>query len=148
MKLYMSALLATLALVFLAPTQVAAETTDLVAGRNITIGTVSVNADGGDVVVAYQITEPGWCIGLTHLYLGDTPPVKGAPGQFPYQADAGCAQSFEYRVPLTASFLYVAAHAEVERTDGGKGETAWGTGTDRLRGGWGTYFQVIFSVPE
>ena len=148
MKKSIAIFFAALALGFLLPSTATADTTDLVAGRHILVGTVSVTADGGDVVVRYEITEPGWCIGLTHLYLGTEPPVKGAPGRFPYQADAGCAQSFEYRVPLNAPALYVAAHAEVARTGGGKGETAWGAGTDRLRGGWGTYFQVIFSVPE
>jgi hypothetical protein len=129
------------------PVTATAETTDLVAGRNMTIGTVTATPDGGDLVVTYTVTEPGWCIGLTHLYVGATPPEKGAPGRFPYQGDAGCSQSFEYRVPLTSFAPYVAAHAEVEQI-GGKGETAWGTGTERLRGGWGTYFRVIVSVPE
>ncbi len=147
MRKYLPFIFLAVLVMVLIPYPASAVETTLVAGRHIEIGTVSAVADGAELVVTYTITEPGWCIGLTHLYVGDTPPVKGAPGRFPYHADAGCAQSFEYRVPLASGAPYVAAHAEVDRING-KGETAWGTGTDRLRGGWGTYFRVIVSVPE
>ena len=147
MKNYLPLLCIALVAMVITPYAASADEVALVAGRHFEIGTVSVTADGAEVVVRYEITEPDWCLGLTHLYVDAAPPIKGAPGRFPFQGEAGCAQSFEYRVPLTNLAPFVAAHAEVSRTNG-KGETAWGVGTDRLRGGWGTYFRVIFSVPE
>lgn len=85
----------------------------LYAGQHTEVGVVDLYINGDTTTVDYTITTPGWCLNLTHLYVGTTEPEKIAPGQFPYaHADLGCTQFDSYEVP-TSQCGYVAAHAEV-----------------------------------
>jgi len=89
-----------------------ADTKMLYAGQNQLVGLVNTTYSGGNLVVDYQITESGWCLGKTHLYVGEKVPKKSAPGSFPYSHDLGCAQSDNFTIPID-SCTYIAAHAEV-----------------------------------
>lgn len=94
------------------------ETHKLYAGQYTEVGEVTIATDSVTqlITVSYEMTQSGWCLAGTHLYVGTTAPTSGAPGQFPYQhANLGCTQSDYYEVPVTAPIesYYVAAHAEV-----------------------------------
>jgi hypothetical protein len=82
-----------------AGTEADPEVIDLIAGQNITVGTVSVWNDCDELHVTYEITKEGWCLTETHLAVAqvgvydspssdDIPQTKKGnpiPGQFPYQ---------------------------------------------------------------
>ena len=66
--------------------------TDLIADGGsvdtaIDVGDVSVWNDDTNLYVKYGITETGWVITGTHLYVGTNEPPTSAPGQFPYDDD-------------------------------------------------------------
>ena len=64
--------------------------TDLVAGQTLTVGTVSVEQQGTDLVVTYQIAAGSdWYLTETHLYLGTEPPAKPSPGACRPKTSAG-----------------------------------------------------------
>ena len=122
----------------------AAQTTDLIAGQHILVGTFDISVQGADGIFRYQITEPGWCIGKVHLYLGITPPLKSAPGRFPVHGDGDCSETVTLQVPLgdlASSGFFFAAHAEVRQVGGAGGgrETAWANNPFPLSHGWGSY---------
>jgi len=120
------------------------ETTKMIAGggqyddncTGIEVGTITIIDDGTTITVKYEITETGWLIDETHLYVGpeeDIPANNGGNpkiGQFPYGG--------EYDPGLTSVTIVisgddypecgfvVAAHAAVS-TDT-EDETAWGYG--------------------
>ncbi len=101
-------------------------TADLIAGQHILVGTFSATINGPDGLFEYRITQPGWCLGVTHLYLAQTPPIKAAPGRFPFHGEDGCTQSYTFEVPLgslASSGFYLAAHAEVHRTSAAAAES-------------------------
>ena len=52
----------------------------LYAGQHIPVGKVVVSDDGTTLNVVYEITELGWCITTTHLYVGTKPPKKAISG--------------------------------------------------------------------
>jgi len=108
----------------LASASLNAETKMLYAGQNQLVGMVNTTYSGGNLVVDFQMTESGWCLGKTHLYVGEEAPKKSAPGSFPYSHEnLGCAQSDSFVVP-TNSCAYVAAHAEVHEWTVPFGSTA------------------------
>jgi len=86
-------------------------TVPLYAGQHYLVGNVVVSDAGGYLTVQYNVTEPGWTLGETHVYVGLTAPKKSAPGQFPYKAGEPVA--------VTAGKTYfIAAHAEVYKLCG------------------------------
>jgi len=131
---------------------------DLLAGQTIKVGTLTVKVDGTDLVVTYSITEPGWELGETHLYVGTSVPAKSAPGQFPYGPEEVVANEVEYVIPF-ADFgelpVCIAAQAEVRKQTGVdpdtgeliyQEETAWAEGV-LIRPGknWAMYFTFPLS---
>ena len=96
---------------------------DLVAGQNEVVGTVEVTNDGTYISVNYTVTG-GWCLTEAHVYVGETPPSKAAPGQFNYNNDAlSCVTSHDtgsINVDISGfAQVYIAVHGVVE---GGEGE--------------------------
>jgi hypothetical protein len=91
----------------------------LYAGQHTPVGIVELSVNPNDQIqVDYTITEPGWCLNTTHLYVGLEEPAKIAPGQFPYAHEGlGCTQVDSYFYPWedipTSECGYVAAHAVV-----------------------------------
>jgi hypothetical protein len=67
-------------------------TVDLVAGRTIDVGSVTVLEDDGELIVTLKTDFP-WCIEEVHVGIGETvddiPQRRGnpVPGQFPYSDD-------------------------------------------------------------
>ena len=77
--------------------------TNLCAGQDIDIGNTIVTNDGTTLFVTYEITEPGWLITKTHLYVGKNIPPTSSPGQFPYNdSDAVSVTNtmVTYEIPL------------------------------------------------
>jgi hypothetical protein len=95
---------------------VAADTTviDLVAGQNEVIGNVTVEQVGDDLVVTYNITEAGWCLTTTHLYVGSEPAQRHSPGRFPYQHEnLDCVTVDVFTISdIDTDTVYIAAHAD------------------------------------
>ena len=83
---------------------------DLWAGQNINVGNLNVKVDGTDLVVTYTITEPGWELIETHLYVGKTNPkvdLNSAPGQFPYSEEHDPAVlTVTYIIPISGIDSY------------------------------------------
>lgn len=109
------------------------QTFDLLAGKNINIGSVNVWEDTDNLYVQYLITENDWEITETHLHiaanLGDIPKTaKGnpIPGQFAYSQNHDPAvDNYTYAISLAdlgsiGENLVIAAHAAVQH---------WGTQT-------------------
>ncbi|NVM57462.1 MAG: hypothetical protein HWN51_05020 [Desulfobacterales bacterium] len=126
----------------------------------IPVGQVTVAVSDSSLIVTFTTTGD-WEMTETHLYVGDIPPDKLAPGKFPFKhEDLGGVTSDEYVIPLAqGGILYIAAHAVVETDDGcWQEETAWGwlrchsytfgrgnqdpTYVPALSG-WGWYFRVL-----
>lgn len=169
-KLIMLLLVATLA-VAVVPVAVMAQailpfTTDLIAdGRDtaLDVGDLTVGIDG---TITFQVDEAStdWRLEETHLYVGDKPPAKSSPGQFPYKnEELGGVDSDSYTVDLAAADLnhdgtvYIAAHAELIMQigvdpDTGEpiyaDETAWAEGDEPIGKGknWATCFSVTLPV--
>lgn len=93
-----------------------ASTRTLFAGKNQPIGEVETFFIGNQLVVTVQVTEVGWCLGASHLYVGNEAPTSAAPGQFPYYHDLGCSLSDTYMVDVDAVDQYVAYHAESKQS--------------------------------
>lgn len=92
-------------------------TVPLVAGQSIVVGEVVVDL-GGDPVVRFSITNAGWMITETHVYLGENPPKKAAPGSFPFQHSGLYANTDEYssaEIGEIGGCQYAAVHAVVEK---------------------------------
>jgi hypothetical protein len=98
--------------------------TELIAGQNLTVGAVSVEYNGDELIVTFEVTEDGWYLTETHLYVGSEPPSKTAPGQFPFQHEGLHATTDAYTLSLSALGFAAgdcpifAAHAVVERVVG------------------------------
>ena len=114
----------------------------LVAGRHMDVGTVDVAMAGEDLLVTYNILEPGVYLKEIHLDIFTTveqfkkcrklSPGGAIPGKFAYK---GCWSSDEqltnHTVKIPSSYLdeivgdadcfYIATHAALSN-----GETAWG----------------------
>jgi len=76
----------------------------LLAGQDIDVGTLKVEVVGDYLEVTYEITEPGWELLETHLYVGKTNPegLTSAPGQFPYSEEHDLVvPTFTYIIPIS-----------------------------------------------
>jgi len=126
-RVYASALVATLIFVLSAGSPATASgspscfETPLIAGQHEVIGSVLVDDNGSNVYVTYRITEPGWYMTGSHLYIGLTPPAKAAPGSFPYKHSHDGVTEYTYCIPLSSiagysagDCLVIAAHADVK----------------------------------
>jgi hypothetical protein len=139
-------------------TSSAAEVVTLFADQEIDVGTLTVEVVGGNLVIAYAITNSEWELGDTHLYVGIEAPTKSAPGRFPYGPEV--AVDGVYTIPLTdfpgAITLNIAAQAEIGMideygdpvidpdTEEQIEETAWAEGDQiRLGKNWAMYFTFI-----
>lgn len=117
--------------------------TVLVAGQRFIVGRVTVETDGSNLIVIYDTSAYGWAMAESHLYVGETPPEKAAPGKFPYTSnpdnqppdDTMYAKEIspyihKYIIPLDTitvspgDTVYIAAHAS-------DGDTAWAVGEYR-----------------
>jgi len=124
--------------------------TDLVVGsKKQEIGNVSVNYDEGNIYVTYHITEDGWELLKTNLYIGIEPLLNSSPGQFPFSKEISDSQHLdEYVIPYTeitnfsfGDILYFAAYAEVKKDSDTEG--AWGNGIEiNPDMNWAMYFSV------
>jgi len=109
-----------------------------------------------------DVANTDWRLDETHLYVGDAPPTKSAPGRFPYKDEnLGGVVSDEYAFNLSEIDLdgdlivYVAAHAQLTRQTGvdeaGEPiyayETTWAQGDNPIGKGknWATYFVLDFN---
>jgi len=117
-----------------------ASVTDLKADQTLTVGTVTVDVIGTNLVVTYTITASNWYFLETHLavalQLSSIPQTKSGnpiPGRFAYTMDhvppdatgSGGTTSYTYTIPLSeiganpGDTVYIAAQA-------GVGQFAWG----------------------
>ena len=146
-------------------------TVTLFTDQTLPVGTLTVAVVGGDLIVTYDITDSGWELLETHLYVGKLAPKKSAPGRFPYGPEHVYILSpGVYTIPLAdfdgATTLYIAAHAEIGMIDEfgdpvldvpeiGEQieETAWATGEEGFEPippgkNWAMYFEFVLVVPE
>lgn len=93
--------------------------TNLYAGQNILVGDVTVNTDGVNYVITYNITDSGYCLSETHLSVVSNPenfPMSGGGnpknGHFEYKNSHDCVDSYSYVVPMSKG-NYIAAHGVV-----------------------------------
>ncbi len=122
------------------------EIVDFMAGQHYLAGNIIVGNDKENLYVTY-LTKDGWQFKATHLYIGENPPLKAAPGQFPYKSKHSPATTeYTYVFPLETltDCMVIAAHAEVQKVVDGvvvQSETAWGKG-DRIavNGNWSMMF--------
>lgn len=132
------------------PTAVLCQTSDLIAGQNIVVGTVDVYIDGLTLSVVYN-TIPGWNLDETHMSIGnctDDIPTTGSGnpkvGHFEYSAihTAGTSVVTYTTDSTTLPFeTCVASHAVVTSSTG-QNETAWGAGIGFPGRAWATYMQL------
>jgi len=135
--------------------------TNLIAGQNINVGTVTIEPGDGELLVTYEITEPGWCMTESHLHVAtaweDIPQKNGnpVPGQFDYASYYDpCVTSDTYVIPAeegwcAEDYLYIAAHAVVRKQIGVDEygnpiyqiETAWGEGPNFPGKNWAMYIE-------
>ena len=130
--------------------------TALIAGQNMTAGTVDVSFDGTYLTITYSTTSE-WTIGVTHLSIGncadDPIPTNGGGnpqiGQFEYN-DSHPDDTHEVTYVIDASNLddnyCFAAHAEVHSAGGD--ETAWAEGLDFPGNSWAMYVSSNLSDCE
>lgn len=97
----------------------------LFAGQHDEVGTVTVEVDGDVLTFTYEI-EPPLVITEFHFYIGNDPPDKSAPGQFPVkQENIVMTQDYPSYVwtkllsdlSINVDCPIIAAHAVVERMD-------------------------------
>ena len=122
-----------------------AEVVTLLADQTVEVGTLTVVVVGDNLEVTYEITDPGWELLETHLYVGKTDPkdLTSAPGQFPYSELPLSTISQTYTIALSdidsyelvkgkkwhaednpgiglADVIYIAAQAEIGMVDNGE----------------------------
>lgn len=82
------------------------------------VGNVTVTDDGTNLYVTFNITAPGWTMGLAHLYVGTDNPTTASPGQLGHNSGSlANVTTHTFTIPLgswnTGTQLKLAAHAEV-----------------------------------
>ncbi|WP_438424705.1 hypothetical protein [Aquimarina macrocephali] len=97
--------------------------TKLIAGQNHEAGTVTVDSDGTNLLVTYNI-DYNWTMKASHLYIGNCEELplsrSGNPkiGKFPYKKEHEDGISeYTYTIPLSSlegDCFCFAAHAEVD----------------------------------
>ena len=90
-------------------------TVTLFADQTLPVGTLTVEVVGDNLEVTYEITDPGWELLETHLYVGKTDPedLTSAPGQFPYSEEYGPAV-------FTSTYIILMSEIDSYRLKGGK----------------------------
>ncbi len=99
-------------------------TTDLMAGKYTKVGVVTVfTEEDGDLTVTYEITESGWVITETHLYVNEVlyeGPVKIGEFEPGLQEFNPGVMFVEYNnIDFDGSTVYILAHAVVQGGGGG-----------------------------
>jgi len=130
--------------------------TNLTAGQDTTVGTVSVWNDADTLYVQYETTD-SWVINESHLAVNTSykaiPQTKNGnpqPGQFEY-SNVSVTSDYTYEINNTwdvNATVFIAAHAEVLLlNDTGVGiqeETAWGDGAQFNAGrNWAMFFKYV-----
>ena len=130
--------------------------TNLTAGQDTTVGTVSVWNDAATLYVQYETTD-NWVINESHLAvetsIEEIPQTKNGnpkPGQFEYSNES-VTTDYTYEIPIewdVNTTVFIAAHAEVlllnETGVVIQEETAWGDGEQFNEGrNWAMYFEYL-----
>ncbi len=128
-------------------------TTNLIAGQHHVAGIVSVDSDGVNLIITYNVSKD-WTIDATHLSIGDCNsqdiPTTGSGnpkiGHFEHSTNhsTGVTEVVYYLdlSVLDESYCF-AAHAEVSGPDGE--ETAWAEGTSFEGNSWAMYVEAYLS---
>ena len=138
-KILIALTLTLITLVLAAPVlAVTPDSARLIVGRDASVDTGSLNLELVDDTLTVIFTmdgDSGWLLDETHLYVGDVPPEKSAPGKFPYKDDElGGVVTHSYEISEISSIdengdneIYVAAHAALimEEVDPETGETLY-----------------------
>lgn len=100
------------------PAECSFSQTNLIAGQNTVVGTVTVTSDGTNYTITYNV-DAGYCLTETHLSIVDDPnnfPMtnSGNPknGKFEYSNYYDCGSSEPFTVPVSKG-SYIAAHGVV-----------------------------------
>jgi len=115
---------------------------NIIAGQNMTAGTISIQNDSANIYVTYH-TDNGWFLTRCQLYVGDSAniPVNSSgnatPGRFPYKSGTINDTTYSFTVPLSvlgnATCGYVVAHCGLVQRDASgntiQTQTGWGYGT-------------------
>jgi hypothetical protein len=136
---------------------------DLLAGKTIPAGKVTIENDANNVYITLSTAGTGWFLSETHVHVGDSlaslPQTKtGNPkiGNFSYQTThLPLVTEVTYTIAksawITDAFknVTVAAHAVVVKVDGAgniiASETGWGQGSPfNTRGSWATYINYTW----
>ncbi|MBA7582438.1 hypothetical protein ES708_24366 [subsurface metagenome] len=132
--------------------------TQLIAGQNIEVGTVSVWNDGSNLYVRYE-TIDDWKMTETHLAVADLldkiPQTKKGnpiPGKFEHSMEHDpSVTEYTYTIPLVWDYgeeLFIAAHAVVVSDSIiFQKETAWGSGDPFPGKNWATFFYYTVDKP-
>lgn len=132
----------------------AAQSTLLIANQSENAGTLSFiyNSTGDQLTIIYSTVNTTYCLFKTHLDV-QTDPLNfpqtnsGNPkvGQFAYSASLNCSSEWTQVINLNTisgwnpgATLFVAAHAEVKKDQGGMG-SAWGQGLPFPGNSWAMY---------
>ncbi|MGQ9583521.1 MAG: hypothetical protein ACUVV6_08440 [Thermoplasmatota archaeon] len=139
------------------------KTVDLIAGKNLKVGTVTVTHDADYLYVTCKITEPEWYLSETHVGIsveascpGDQDPSgipakngNPQPGKFPYKTTHDpVVTEYKYKIPMPSDFdageyICFATHAVVVKMESNvitQSQTAWGDGHDFSGRNWAMYF--------
>jgi hypothetical protein len=93
--------------------------TDLVAGKNFIVGSITAMRNGDEVTVTYQITDPLWSITEIHLAIGEIPvtrnnnPKVGNFGINEVYKHPVKSKSFSVELAWNGPVMPIAAHAVV-----------------------------------
>jgi len=102
------------------------------SSTNVGTATINYDYDGIDSFfdVTIDITEPGWTLAETHVYIAESPPQKSAPGKFPYKDEEGNTPVGTAAIPdvVPGDTVAVAVHVELVGLDAAGNEveeTGW-----------------------
>ena len=123
--------------------------TDLIAGQNTIVGTVSVESDGVDLSIVYRTTG-SWTMTDTHMSIGNCAeqwiPVNGGGnpkvGQFEAEAVHVSETLVIYMIAVSAldeNYCF-AAHADVT---GNGNESAWAEGVNFEGRQWAMFIEDV-----
>ncbi len=124
-------------------------TTDLIAGQHNDVGNVTFEVIGTKLRVTYQTDSSDLVITEAHLYVGNGPPSKSAPGQFPYHWPGNSGDSpsstVVFEVDYPGGCQTIAAHSVVE--DRSVPISYTGIGLDELPGVLPTTVDMCVKLP-
>lgn len=137
------------------------EVVNLLAGKDILIGSLTVSNDDENLYVTYN-TSSTWVIKETHLFAGgDTVDISSIPvnnggnpkvGHYPYKNEHDNVNEYTYTISLDdipLDVMLISAQAEVINSETSEEEGAWAEGIEFPGGNWAMYFpyQVQTCVP-